>query len=116
MLEISLRKTTIIITFDFVVSILKEEVACICQEITRSTSLSLLMALCSWMRPLAGSHSALRWRGVDTVAMLDLIADTLTSEETARELICLLSATHGVHSELLLVAIRDHASVNNLAM
>ena len=56
------------------------------------------MALCSWMRPLAGSHSALRWRGVDTVAMLDLIADTLTSEETARELIRLLSVTHGVHS------------------
>ena len=71
--------------FDFVVSILKEEVAYIRQEITGSTSLPFLMALCSWMRPLAGSHSALCWRGVDTVAMLDLIADTLTSEETARE-------------------------------
>ena len=64
---------------------------------------------------LAGSHSALCWR-VDTVAMLDLIADTLTSEETARELIHLLSATHGVQSGLLLAAIRDHASVNNSAM
>ena len=55
---------------------------------------------------------------MDTVAMLDLIADTctLTSEETARELIHLLSVTHGVHSELLLAAIKDHASVNNSAM
>ena len=40
----------------------------------------------------------------------------MTGEEVARELISVLSRMYGVKSEVLLAAMRDRASVNNLAL
>ena len=41
---------------------------------------------------------------------------SMTGEQIAREIIGILSVTYGVRSEQLLAAMRDRASVNNLAM
>ena len=40
----------------------------------------------------------------------------MTGEEVARELIDILSVTLGIKSELLVAAMRDRASVNNIAL
>ena len=44
------------------------------------------------------------------------LAKSMTGEEVARELINILSVTLGIKSELLVAAMRDRASVNNVAL
>ena len=45
-----------------------------------------------------------------------MLAKSLTGEETARELINTFSVTYSVRPEMLLAAMRDRASVYNVAM
>ena len=45
-----------------------------------------------------------------------MLSKALTGEETARELISVLSTCYNIPSDCLLAAMRDRASVNNIAM
>lgn len=45
-----------------------------------------------------------------------MLSKSLTGEEIARELISILSVTYGIHSNILLAAMRDRGSTNNIAM
>ena len=47
---------------------------------------------------------------------MQMLSESMAGEEIARELISILSVTYGVQSDQLLAAMRDRASVNNLAM
>lgn len=47
---------------------------------------------------------------------VELLAKSLKGEEVARELISILSVTLGIKTELLIAAMRDRASVNNVAV
>ena len=47
---------------------------------------------------------------------LEFLAKNRTGEEVARELINILSVQYGIESKYLLAAMRDGASVNNVAM
>ena len=47
---------------------------------------------------------------------LQMLAKSMKGEEIARELISVLSATYGIGSGFLLAAMRDRASVNNVAL
>ena len=56
------------------------------------------------------------WNLEQRFIRMQMLAKSLTGEEVARELISVLSIKYSVKSELLLAAMRDWASVNNLAM
>lgn len=47
---------------------------------------------------------------------LETLTKSMTGEEVARELISVLSASFGIKSDLLIAALRDGTSVNNVAM
>lgn len=47
---------------------------------------------------------------------LQMLAKSMKGEEIASELISVLSATYGIGSEFLLAAMRDRASVSNVAL
>ena len=54
------------------------------------------------------------WNLEQQLIRMQMLAQSMTGEEVARELISVLK--YSVKSELLLAAMRDRASVNNLAM
>lgn len=56
------------------------------------------------------------WSIQQRLIRLQLIAKSMTGEEVARELISILSTQYGIGSDQLLGAMRDRASVNNVAM
>ena len=56
------------------------------------------------------------WEIQQRLVRLEFLTKSMTGEEVARELINVLSVTFGVQSNLLLAAMRDRASVNNVAM
>lgn len=56
------------------------------------------------------------WTIQQRLVRLEFLVKSMSGEEIARELITVLSVTLGIHSHLLLAAMRDRASVNNLAM
>ena len=56
------------------------------------------------------------WTLEHRLIRMQMLSKSMTGQEVARELISVLSVTYGVRSELLLAAMRDRASVNNLAM
>ena len=56
------------------------------------------------------------WTLEQRLIRMQMLSKSMTGQEIARELINILSVTYGVHSHLLLASMRDHASVNNLAM
>ena len=47
---------------------------------------------------------------------VQILSKSLAGEEIARELINVISVTYGIRSNKLLVAMRDRASTNNVAM
>ena len=56
------------------------------------------------------------WEIQQRLVRLEFLTKSMTGEEVVRELINVLSVTFGVQSNLLLAAMRDMASVNNVAM
>ena len=56
------------------------------------------------------------WKIVQRLVRLEFLAKSLSGEEVARELIDILSVSFSIHSHQLLVAMRDGASVNSVAM
>ena len=56
------------------------------------------------------------WAIKQRVCRLMLLAKSLTGEERARQLIIALSTELSITSNLVLVAMRDRASVNDVAM
>lgn len=56
------------------------------------------------------------WNVNQRVIRLMLLAKSLTGEEVARQLISTLSTDYGISSDMLLAAMRDRASVNNVVI
>ena len=56
------------------------------------------------------------WTLEQCLIRMQMLSESMTGQEIARELISILSVTYGVHSHLLLASTRDRASVNNLVM
>ena len=56
------------------------------------------------------------WAIQQRLVRMQLLAKSLTGEEIARELLFVLQAQYGIASGLLVAAMRDRASVNNLAL
>ena len=56
------------------------------------------------------------WTIQQRLVRLQFLVKSMNGEEIARELINILSVTLGIQSHLVLAAMRDRASVNNLAM
>ena len=50
------------------------------------------------------------------VGQLKLLAKTMTGEEIAQQIIVILSTEFGISSNLIVAAMRDRASVNDVAM
>lgn len=104
--------------FDLIPFILKEEEARVRKEMT-GKYLSVIFdgtsrlgeALVVIVR-FVGEEWTLEQR----LVRMQMLSKSMSAEEIARELISILSVTYGVRSELLLAAMRDRASVNNLAM
>ena len=104
--------------FDLVPFILKEEEARIRKEIT-GKCLSVIFDGSSRL----GEALAVivlfvgeEWTLEHRLIRMQMLSKSMTGQEVARELIGVLSVAYGVRSELLLAAMRDRASVNNLAM
>ena len=57
-----------------------------------------------------------KWNIQQRVVKLMLLAKSLTGEEVARQLIVSLTTELGIESDLLIAALRDRASVNNVAI
>ena len=57
-----------------------------------------------------------KWNIQQRVVKLMLLAKSLTGEEVARQLIVSLTTELGIESDLLIAAMRDRASVNNVAI
>ena len=58
----------------------------------------------------------MEWEVRQRLVQLEFLAKSMNGEEVSRKLINVLSVTLGVQSLLLLAAMRDRASVNNVAM
>ena len=56
------------------------------------------------------------WHIQQRLVRVEMLAKSLTGEELARELINVLSVTYGIRPNTLLAAMRDGASVNNVAI
>ena len=56
------------------------------------------------------------WVVVQRLLRMQMLAKSMTGDEIARELIGVLSTSYGIASDRLLAAMRDRASVNNVAM
>ena len=57
-----------------------------------------------------------KWNIQQSVAKLMLLTKSLTGEEVARQLIVSLTTELGIESDVLIAAMRDRASVNNIAI
>ena len=57
-----------------------------------------------------------KWNIQQCVVKLMLLAKSLTGEEVARQLIVSLTTELGIESDLLIAAMCDHSSVNNVAI
>ena len=104
--------------FDLVPFILKEEETRIKNEVT-GKHLSVIFDGTSRL----GEALAVivrfvgeQWTLEQRLIRIQMLSKSMSGEEIARELISVLSVTYGIQSELLLAAMRDRASVNNLAM
>ena len=104
--------------FDLVPFVLKREEEQICKEIA-GKHLSVVFdgtsRLGEAMAILVRFVSE-EWKLEQRLLRMQMLTKSMTGEEVARELISVLSMRYGVKSELLLAAMRDRASVNNLAM
>ena len=56
------------------------------------------------------------WELKQCVGLLKLLAKTMTGEEIAQQIIVILSTEFGISSNLIVAAMRDRASVNDVAM
>ena len=56
------------------------------------------------------------WTLEQRLVLIQLLSKSMTGEEIARELIHVLSATYTIGPDQLIAAMRDRASVNNVAM
>ena len=56
------------------------------------------------------------WELKHCVGQLKLLAKTMTGEEIAQQIIVILSIEFGISSNLIVAAMRDRASVNDVAM
>ena len=56
------------------------------------------------------------WELKQCVGQLKLLAKTMTGEEIAQQIIVILSTEFGISSNLIVAAMRDRASVNDVAM
>ena len=56
------------------------------------------------------------WSLVQRVIQVRLLAKSMTGNENARELISTLSTNYSISSDCVLAAMRDRASVNNVAI
>ena len=56
------------------------------------------------------------WELKQCVGRLKLLAKTITGEEIAQQIIVILSTEFGISSNFIVAAMRDRASVNDLAM
>ena len=56
------------------------------------------------------------WELKQCVGRLKLLAKTMTGEEIAQQIIVILSTEFGISSNLIVTAMRDRASVNDVAM
>ena len=56
------------------------------------------------------------WELKQCVGRLKLLAKTMTEEEIAQQVIVILSTEFGISSNLIVAAMRDRASVNDVAM
>ena len=56
------------------------------------------------------------WELKQCVGRLKLLAKTMTGEEIAQQIIVIVSTEFGISSNLIVVAMRDRASVNDVAM
>ncbi len=57
-----------------------------------------------------------QWNVHQRLVRLEFLAKSMTGEEVAHQLISTLSVTYGIESSFILVAMRDGASVNDIAM
>ena len=55
------------------------------------------------------------WKIKQRLVRLQIVATTLTGEEHARELISVLTVQYSIDTQQLLAAMKDHASVNEVA-
>lgn len=104
--------------FDLVPFILKEEEGRIQNEITGK----YLSVIFDGTSRLGEAFAIIvrfvgeEWTLEHRLIRMQMLSKSMTGQEVARELISVLSMTYGVRSELLLAAMRDRASINNLAM
>ena len=103
---------------DYVPFILKEEQQCIQGEISGKPisvifdSTSRLSEALAVIVHFVGED----WTLDQHLICVHMLAKSMMDEEIARELISVLSVSYGVRSECLLGAMRDRASVNNVAV
>ena len=102
---------------DLVPFILKEEQACIRQEIA-DKPVSVIFDGTSRLGEVmvVVLRFVQDWKIVQRLVRVEFLAKSMTGEEVARELINVLSIKLGIGSELLVAAMRDRASVNNVAL
>ena len=102
---------------DFVPFVLEEEKSLIKEEI-KNKDLSIIYdgttrlgeVLAIVVRYIDG------WNINQRLVCLQFLAKSMAGEELARQLISTLSATYGIQSNTILAAMRDGASVNNVAL
>ena len=104
--------------YDYLPFILREEESCIRMEIDGH-----FVAVIFDGTSCVGEALAIILRFVDSdwsihqrLVRVSMLAKSLTGEELARELISVLSVTYSITSNSLLAAMRDGASVNNVAI
>ena len=104
--------------FDLVPFLLKEEEATIRKEITGKHLSTIFDGTSRLGEALAVVVRFVgeEWTLEQRLIRMQMLSKSLSGEEIARELVSVLSVTYGVRSDLLLAAMRDRASVNNLAM
>ena len=102
---------------DLVPFILKEEQACIRQEIA-DKPVSVIFDGTSRLGEVmvVVLRFVQDWKIVQRLVRVEFLAKNMTGEEVARELINVLSIKLGIGSEHLVAAMRDRASVNNVAL
>ena len=115
--ENSLRLTERSHMLDFVPFILEEEKSCIKKEI-KGKHLSIIYDGTTRLGKVLAivARYVHEWDIQQRLIRLQFLAKSMTGEEVARQLISTLFITYGIESDLILAAMRDGASVNNVAI
>lgn len=93
------------------IKMLKEEIASKPLSIIFDGTTHVCEAMVLVVRFISGE-----WELQQRVCRLQLLAKSMTGEEVARQLITVLSTELGIASDLVIAAMRDRASVNDVAM